>query len=107
VKQSADNGADGSRLFRRAEESMTVNLTRNIGEHRLGLSILASGDRIDVGDVPLPGYVLADLNAQFAISDSWRLRARVENLLDTRYETAAGYRMQERSAFVDLRFDWK
>jgi vitamin B12 transporter len=107
VKQTADNGADGSRLFRRAEESMTVNLTRNIGEHRLGISILASGDRIDVGNVPLPGYVLADLNAQFAISDSWRLHARVENLLDTRYETAAGYRMQERSAFVDLRFAWK
>lgn len=86
---------------------MTVSLTRNIGEHRLGLSVLASGDRVDVGDVPLAGYVLADLNAQFAIGDSWRLHARVENLLDTHYETAAGFRMQERSAFVDLRLDWK
>jgi vitamin B12 transporter len=85
---------------------MTVQVTRAFGEHRVGLSVLASGDRVDVGDVPLPGYVLADLNAQFAIGDSWRLHARVENLLDTRYETAAGFRMQERSAFVDLRFDW-
>ena len=107
VKQSADNAADGSRLFRRAEESMTVGLMKDIGAHRLGLSILASGDRVDVGDVPLAGYVLADLTGQFAIGDLWRVNARIENLLDTRYETAAGYRMQERSAFVDLRFDWK
>jgi vitamin B12 transporter len=107
TKQAADNETNGSRLFRRAEQSLTVNVTRNLGEHRVGLSLLASGDRIDVGDAPLPGYVLADLTAQFAISDSWRLHARVENLLDTRYETAAGYRMQERSAFIDLRFDWK
>lgn len=107
VKQTADNGADGSRLFRRAEESMTLNLTRDIGEHRVGLSVLASGDRVDVGDAPLGGYVLADLTAQFALGENWRLNARLENVLDTRYETAAGYRMQERSAFVDLRYDWR
>lgn len=107
VKQSADNGADGSRLFRRAEKSLTVNVTRNIGDHRVGLSVLASGDRVDVGDAPLGGYVLADLTAQFALGDDWRLNARLENLLDTQYETAAGYRMQERSAFVDLRYDWR
>ena len=107
VKQSADNAADGSRLFRRAEESMTVSLRKRIGEHQFGLSVLASGDRVDVGNAPLPGYVLADLTAQFALGDHWRLGARIENLLDTTYETAAGFRMQERSAFVDLGFDWK
>jgi vitamin B12 transporter len=107
VRQRADDGADGSRLFRRAEQSMTVSLTKNIGQHRLGLSLLASGDRVDVGDVPLGGYVLADLSAQLAIGRGWRVDARLENLLDTRYETAAGYRMQERSAFVDLRFGWR
>jgi len=107
VKQRADDGTDGSRLFRRAEESLTVSLVRNLGEHSLGLSVLASGDRVDVGEAPLAGYVLADLTGQLAIGDNWRLHARVENLLDTRYETAAGFRMQERSAFVDLRYDWK
>jgi vitamin B12 transporter len=107
VKQKADNGADGSRLFRRAEESMTVSLAKNFGAHRLGLSVLANGDRVDVGDAPLAGYLVADLSAQMALGDKWRVHARIENLLDTRYETAAGYRMQERSAFVDLRFDWR
>ena len=107
VKQAADNGGNGSRLPRRAEESLTVNLVRNIGDHRVGLSLLASGNRVDVGDALLSGYVLADLTAQFALGENWRLNARIENLLDTRYETAAGYRMQERSAFVDLRYNWR
>lgn len=106
VRQSANNGGDGSRLLRRAERSMTVNLVKNVGEHRIGLSLLASGDRTDVGDVVLPGYVLANLTGQLALGDRWRLNCRVENVLDRHYETAAGYRMPERSFFVDVGVDW-
>lgn len=106
VRQSADAAATGARLPRRAEESMTVQLTKDIGEHRLGLSLLASGDRADLGNVVLPGYVLASLTGKISLADRWRLNARVENLLDTQYRTAANYRMQERSIFVDLGFEW-
>ncbi|MEX2495260.1 MAG: TonB-dependent receptor [Woeseia sp.] len=107
VRQSAENAEDGARLLRRAEESMTASIIRNFREHRVGLSVLASGDRVDVREIALPGYVLANLTAQVAIGKNWRLHARVENLLDRRYETAAGFRMQERSAFFDLKFNWK
>lgn len=106
VRQSADDAATGRRLLRRAEESMTVQMSKDIGDHRLGLSVLASGDRADVGGVTLPGYVLANLTGRFALGERWRLDARVENVLDTEYETAANYRMQARSYFVDLRFEW-
>lgn len=106
VRQSADDAASGERLPRRAEKSMTVQMTRDIGEHRLGLSILASGERADVGGVTLPGYVLANLTGRFALGERWRLDARIENMLDTEYRTAANYRMQPRSYFVDLAFEW-
>ena len=106
VRQSADDAASGERLPRRAEESMSVQLTKDIGDHRLGLSVLASGDRADVGGVTLPGYLLANLTARFVLGERWRVNARVENVLDTEYRTAAGYRMQARSYFVDLRFEW-
>ncbi|HUD96162.1 MAG TPA: TonB-dependent receptor [Woeseiaceae bacterium] len=106
VRQSADNAIEDVRLVRRAEESMTVNIQKDLGNHRLGLSLLASGDREDVGDIHLPGYVLANLTGQFAISDRWRLNARIENILDRDYETAAGFRMQERSFFADLGYSW-
>ncbi len=107
LRQSADNAIENVRLVRRAEKSMTVNLQKDLGNHRLGLSLLASGDREDVGGVHLPGYVLANLTGQLAVADRWRLNARIENLFDREYETAAGFRMQERSVFVDLGYSWK
>ena len=107
VKQSADNAATDSRLLRRAEESATIAYTQNIGEHRLALSILASGDREDFAGVRLAGYVLANLTGQVQVGERWQVNARVENLFDKDYQTADGYRMQERSGFVELKYRWR
>jgi vitamin B12 transporter len=106
VKQQADNATDGVRLLRRAEESLTVSVTKDIGAHRVGLSVLASGDREDFGGVILDSYVLANLTGQIAFGDRWQLNARIENLLDEQYETAAGFPMQERSGFLELKYSW-
>ena len=107
VRQQADNATDGVRLLRRAEESLTVSLTRNIGRHRIGMSVLASGDREDFGGVVLDSYVLANLTGQIALGNKWRLNARIENLLDEEYETAAGFPMQARSGFLELKYSWE
>jgi len=104
VKQQADNPATDTRLLRRAEESVTVSYTQDIGQHRLGLSVVASGDREDFGGVVLPGYVTASLTGQLQLSRSLQLNARVENLLDADYQTAADFRMQGRSAFIELKY---
>lgn len=106
VRQRADNAVTGERLLRRAESSASLSYTRDIGDHRLGVSVLASGDREDFGGVRLDGYVLANVAAQFRLSDSWSLHARVDNLLDTKYQTAADFRMQERGGFVELKYRW-
>src|SRR5690606_11712365 len=107
VRQSADNALDDVRLFRRAEESLSLKVVRNLGPHRLGLALLASGDRVDVGAGCVAGYAVASLSGQFALGERWRLNARIENVLDAQYETAAGFPMQERSAFVDLSWQWQ
>ena len=104
VRQQAENISSGNRLLRRAEESLTLSYAQDIGQHRLGLSLLASGDREDFGGVTLPGYVVASLTGQVQISKSLQLNARVENLFDTDYQTAANFRMQGRSAFVELKY---
>lgn len=106
VSQSAENAQTGQRLLRRADESLTVSYTQNIGPHRVGITVLASGDRQDFA-TSLPGYVLANLTGQLQISDRLRLNARIENILDTEYETAANFRMQERSGFVELLYQWQ
>jgi vitamin B12 transporter len=107
VKQRAENANDGTRLLRRAEETATISFTQSLGKHRLGLSILASGDREDFGGVVLPGYVVANATALLQLNEQWQLSARIENLGDTDYQTAADYRMQERSGFVELRYRWQ
>jgi vitamin B12 transporter len=107
VRQRAENAATGARLLRRAEQTATVSYTHSIGAHRLGLSILASGDREDFGGVELPGFVVANLTGQLQLGDEWQLSARIENLADTEYQTAANYRMQERSGFLELRYRWQ
>ena len=106
VKQTADSKTTDSRLLRRAEESMTISYMQDIGRHRLGVSVLASGDRVDFGGVLLPGYVIANLTGQLQLGRAWQLNARIENLFDTQYQTAANFRMQELSAFVELKYRW-
>lgn len=106
VRQRAENVDTGARLLRRAEQTATLSYTQSIGEHRVGLSILASGDRVDFGDVKLPGFVVANLHGELQLGDNWQLNARIENLTNTKYQTAANYRMQERSGFVELRYRW-
>ncbi len=107
VKQSAENALTGSRLLRRAEESATITFTQNIGQHRLGIAVLASGDREDFGGVRLAGYVVTNLTAQIQLGEQWQLNTRIENLFDTNYQTAADYLMQERSGFVELKYRWR
>lgn len=106
LKQRADNKTTGMRLLRRAEESLTINYTQYIGDHRIGVSVLASGDREDVGGVRLDGYVIANLTGQLQLSKAWQFNARIENLFDTEYQTAENFRMQERSAFIELKYGW-
>lgn len=107
VRQKADNAITSERLLRRAEETVTLSYTQRLGAHRLGISVLGSGDRKDFGNVKLAGYVVANLTGQLQLSDRWQLNARIENLLDTEYQTAANYRMQERSGFVELEYRWR
>ena len=107
VKQRAENANTGERLLRRAEETATISFTQSIGTHRVGLSILASGERPDFGGVVLPGYVVANVTGSLQLNEQWQLDARIENLGDTEYQTAADYRMQERSGFVELRYRWQ
>ncbi len=106
VRQQADNALSDERLLRRAEKSATLSYTQDIGEHRFGVSLSANGDREDFGGIKLPGYVLANLTAQINLARAWALHARVENLLDAEYQTAAGFRMQERGGFVELKYRW-
>jgi vitamin B12 transporter len=104
LSQRAEDRATGNRLLRRADESLTLSYRRNIGRHRVGFSALVTGDREDFGGVTLDSYALFNLTAEFALGSNLTLNARIENLTDEEYQTAANFRMQERSGFLELRY---
>ncbi len=108
IYQEPRDLADDSPLLRRAEESLTVNLTRAFGPALLlGLDVLATGERKDFGfptDVTLDGYVLANLTASWQVTPKLALIGRVENLLDEDYELASTYNTPDRGVYVAMRY---
>ena len=106
INQRAKNDIDKNDLLRRPKQSITINIARELNQHRLGLSILASEKRKDFG-VILPGYAIVNLTGQFTISQNTTINAQIENLLNKKYETAENYKMQGRSVFFDITYNWQ
>jgi len=53
------------------------------------------------------GYTLLGLHAKLVLSPAWSLTARLENVLDRRYELASGYNTAGRALFVATRFSFR
>ncbi len=97
---------DGNVLPRRARQSFRVDADRRFGQYTFGATLLAAGKRYDdlANTRRLGGYGTVDLRAEYALTRDWRLQARIVNLLDKDYETAAFYNQPGRSLLVTLRY---
>lgn len=97
---------DGNVLPRRARQSLRLDAERDFGRYRLGATLLAAGKRYDdlANTRELGGYSTIDLRAEYALTEDWRVQARVENLLDKDYETAAFFNQPGRSLYLTLRY---
>ncbi|MDH4030236.1 MAG: TonB-dependent receptor [Chromatiales bacterium] len=104
--QDPKNKSDDERLLRRARQMFTLSLVRRIGEHDVGLDVLATDDREDFGGARLAGYVLANLTSRFRIGEHWQIKANVENILDTDYQLADGYRSAGRGLYASLAYSY-
>lgn len=96
----------GNLLARRPEQTFRLDLDRQFGKVGVGGTLFVSGRRFDdaANQVRLDGFTLVDLRASYAFSDALRLQARIENLFNEQYETAAYYNQPGRSLFVTLLF---
>lgn len=106
VVQDPENRADGSTLARRARRSFSTSLARDVSWGQLGLDLLATESRRDspFSSIVNAGYVLANLTARLDINERMALRMRLENLLDSDYETAAGFNSAGRGASLSLSY---
>lgn len=97
---------EGNLLPRRPEQSLRLDLDRDFGGWRAGASLVAAGRAYDdlANDQRLDAYAVVDLRAEYDFSETLRLQARVENLFDDDYETAAFFNEPGRSLYLTLRY---
>lgn len=93
-------------LPRRAEQSFRADVDRDYGRYSFGATLNAVGKRYDdiANSRELDSYLTFDLRAEYRLSEAWRLQARLDNLFDEEYETAAFYNQPGRSFFLTVRY---
>nr|WP_067294762.1 TonB-dependent vitamin B12 receptor [Marinobacterium profundum] len=96
----------GNELPRRASETLQLDLDRQVGALGLGASVHVEGSRYDnlSNSRKLDGYSTLDLRVSYALATDWSVQARVSNLFDDEYETAADYNEEGRTFFVTLAY---
>lgn len=98
----ATDQSDGSRLQRVPEHAGSATLGWTGGRLSGAVTLRAEGDQPDSGGTR-EGFVTANLNAAYALSESVVLTARIENLADERYQQVLGYGEPGRSGYVGIR----
>lgn len=96
----------GNLLPRRAKQTARLALDRAFGRFRLGFTGIAEGDRYDnlANTRRLGGFGLLDIRGEYAFAADWTLQARLANVFDKHYETAAFYNQPGREWSLSLRF---
>ncbi len=88
-------------LARRARRFASLSAHRSTGRWRVGGEWIVSGARSDY-DSTLAGYGVVNLSAQYDITKSWYVNARIDNLFDRNYELAYSYNTPRRGAYVTI-----
>ncbi len=99
----------GRKLARRPDQSITVNADyRWTFGLTTGATLTSVGDSFDNASNArrLDGYVLADLRASFPVTRRVEVYGRIENVLDTQYQTIYQYGQPGRVAFGGIRLTY-
>jgi vitamin B12 transporter len=95
------------RLPRRADKTLSFDLSRSLGQFDLGANVMAQDHRFDNPDnsIRVAGYVTVDLRAAYHISKNWMLSAKLNNLLDKNYQTVNTYNQQGMNYFLSIHYN--
>lgn len=106
IVQDPVDETSGERLARRAGKSLTASVSRRLGRFELGADALAQGRREDsaFSSTVNAGYALLNLTAGWQAWRGLSVQLRGENVLDTGYVTAAGFRSPGPGAYLTLRY---
>jgi len=104
---SPKNRESNMRLPRRAEKTLSYDLSRSFGQFDLGAKILAQADRFDdaLNKTKVAGYVTVDLRSTYHLNKNWALSAKLNNLLDKNYQTVNTYNTADRNFFLSIHYN--
>jgi vitamin B12 transporter len=105
--QDPRNDTTGERLARRAHAHMDLRAAWQQGRFHADAAVLVSGSRGDVSfpaSVLLPGYTLVNGSFGYRLGRDWSLQARVDNVLDRRYQLVYGYNTPRRNFLLTARY---
>ena len=109
--QNPVDDVTGQALGRRARTLASIGALHTVGAWRVGADLRYSGSRADAYADPatfrtinttLDAYTTIDLTLAFKVRPDVELRARLENLGNSAYQTVYGYNQTPRSLFVGL-----
>ena len=109
IFQKPEDLQTGTLLLRRAERTLTTALDWHDDATGFGVHFIATGPRSDLdfntgAPVTDAGYVLAGFTARHVLGHGFAVSGSLENLFDTRYQTASGYNTAGRSLFLRLEY---
>lgn len=101
----------GQELPRRPRHSASIDVSAMFRRGFINLTTAFVGERQDsdgvgFGIVRNPGYQKVDLGGSYALNPSVDLFARVENVLNHRYEEVLGYTSLRRNALMGMNVKW-
>ncbi len=104
----------GDELRRRPRHVASLGLNyRFIERGQLQLTVRHHGSSVDTAFdaqtfetylVPMDGYTVVNLAADYSLDKHWQFFGRVENLFDKQYEDVLGYSGTERGVYVGARY---
>jgi vitamin B12 transporter len=97
---------EGKLLPRRARQNARIDLDRGFSNFRFGVTGIAEGARFDdiANTIRLGGYATLDVRGEYAFAQDWSLQARVANVFDRDFRTAAFYNQPGRELQLTLRY---
>lgn len=100
------NNQTGGYLPRRSRRSLTLNMVYGRQSWTLGMHLRASGPTkdSDFSTTTNAGYVLTTLTASWSFARNWSANARLANVFDVHYQTAAGYRSAGRGLYLGISY---
>jgi vitamin B12 transporter len=99
-------GLEGKELARKPNLLGNVDLSYDVSPGlNLAIGLRHAGDAFDnaANTVKLDAYTVTDLRARYQLNDRVEVYARVENLTDQAFETAAGYGQPGRRLWIGAR----